>query len=293
VANPLILVIRAALRIRNRAGELESFSMRLDQDQSVRVDYTPAPHHQRPEIKPRKRVIDVPLPNGRVRRMVSPASEVEMAAIQEKLKKRHGAEVSDIHHVTTEYPAATFSDVGSVAYSDLIPGVIKIAYELGFYWLGGAYLEDPGAADIREWLHAIVDGEIGFKTPPELKSLQLFYRADPFPRILANRPEHVAFLDVRPGEGVFCWYRIFNVLGAKVLIARETERYVASRWKDVLVFDPIARTFRRLERSEVLAAFDHAPQFLLERSIDADGVHDRVEIMENGRKVAYIVSADI
>jgi len=89
--------------------------------------------------------------------------------------------------------------------------ILKIAYELAYYWLGASYIEDPSARLIRT---AILDQSDPSTWGEKFKirgRIGLFNRNVPvFPSGLDLTTSHLAFLS-RSQNNIACYIRIFTV----------------------------------------------------------------------------------
>ncbi len=122
-------------------------------------------------------------------------------------------------------------------------GILKIAYELAFLWLGEEYLSDPIAEKLRAFILGVNDEEtLGvqahFGAPNEIDSFRLW-----------SEPKncHIAFSLGRQSD-VAIGLKIFDIFAAVIRVSDSSERYLRgpldpdrSRF---LCIDPVARTKR-------------------------------------------------
>lgn len=135
-------------------------------------------------------------------------------------------EIEVQHGSTTNPDAIARLALDTIRYNQ---GLLKIAYELAWYWLGEAFLDDPVAATIRECLAADADAE-------DWEDLY-FSKVDCQSRITGVQTDahwpgssdhHVAFIDEYGGH-LLVYIRIFDRIEAFVTVSHEPEKYPECR----------------------------------------------------------------
>ena len=288
VENSLMRFLRSTLHIRTRGGEIPSFVMTLKERPSVTFDYRPGVDGLPPEIRVHRRVVWETRPDGQQWILVSPANMAEATEIARKMRGRRGVEVERIEEREDVLAAATPVSTTTVHGQEVIPAIVKIVYELAHYWLGSSYVDDPTRNSLRRWLMDYLDGSVSREPvawPEEVLHSKFFDTDSVFPPYLSDRVEHVAVMIYDSGV-MACHLRLFNVVEAVVKVTDYPRRYGDGvGWNDAFVFDPIARSVTRCERTEVWTLFETAaPRFTLERSME--GGRDVLRVLEGGKERA-------
>jgi hypothetical protein len=120
-------------------------------------------------------------------------------------------------------------------------GLLKIAYELAWYWLGDSWLNDPVAAPLRSCVEAGAEASGGGFPFGVLHKNQIESGASPL-GILKGERMHVAML-LPYGAQYVIWMRLLNVFEAVVPITSNRERYAHPRL-DAVAMDAVTRTHR-------------------------------------------------
>jgi hypothetical protein len=103
-------------------------------------------------------------------------------------------------------------------------GLLKIAYELGFLWLGEAYLDDPVGEALRQCIiRTSVDLDELIEEHQICGQLGFVDKARG-PRLPHTPQYHVAHC-LRIGSAVGCYLRIFNAFEGDLLITRTATNY--------------------------------------------------------------------
>lgn len=104
--------------------------------------------------------------------------------------------------------------------------ILKIAYELSWFWLGPTYLEDPNARILQacimdrslnnyDWSSKYsIRGSIDLITP----------ETDKFPWWKQENDPHVAFL-VPVDSFIGCYVRVFKTFDAMIIVSEDTTKY--------------------------------------------------------------------
>jgi len=140
--------------------------------------------------------------------------------------------------------------------------IVKIAYELGLYWLGKRYSADPIAQAIRSFLfdprnvHEIgteykIEGIIDL-VPPSDGSFNF-----PWKDI-----EHIhQGMLVATVDKVVCSIKIFNVIYARIVISRQGSTEWGGAWHKLVILDSKNCSFKEyIGTEEILTAFTEAKQ---------------------------------
>jgi len=176
---------------------------------------------------------DITLPSGEAGRSIAvdaSTSDAEVRKIVDRERKRAGygalsdAEFNQIQTQiassvqTIEQPEVIFQptiDLLKFRY-----GLLKIAYELAWLWLGEAYLDDPTARTIRR----VLAGKLDWETS-QLRGTTEFGTAFPAVRFWASdKTSHLAFSMMTGGRVGIC-IRVFQAASAVVSVSENPERY--------------------------------------------------------------------
>ena len=107
-------------------------------------------------------------------------------------------------------------------------GILKIAYELAFLWLGESYLDDPMAAILRSVVRDGADAKtLGIrgtiKLADEIESLRPW---------AADVNCHIAFSSIVDRQVVTITVKIFDTVSAVIVVSEQPDKYVCGQ------FDP-------------------------------------------------------
>jgi hypothetical protein len=100
-------------------------------------------------------------------------------------------------------------------------GILKIAYELAWRWLGDDYLEDPSAERLRR---AILKGFAEKDCEGVRRMIKFGADVDPFPLWAATPNSHIGFA-MRAGEGIAVGIRVFSAVSGLILATETASRY--------------------------------------------------------------------
>lgn len=125
------------------------------------------------------------------------------------------------------------------------PAVAKIAYEIAWYWLGDAYLDDPRAAELRGYILGERD---------ELSNARIAFNESygGFAPWASEPNAHIA-LGASQGRSHAIALRIFNVFVGVLEVTVENERYAGKDWNQFLLVDPVTGARRESSLREELA----------------------------------------
>ena len=137
-------------------------------------------------------------------------------------------------------------------------GIIKIAYELGVYWLGIKYLNDLGAQKIRSCLlceevsDAISNEHWAKKWPIEGTITSYDDERLPlhFLQSKSRRNTHIAYL-ARIENKLVCCLKIFNLFKAVLFISEEAGSYPQISYDKYLEIDISTKKFTEAPLSEI------------------------------------------
>lgn len=144
----------------------------------------------------------------------APLSEDELAKEVERIVS--GAQVTTLR-----------SAVNHAVKVDLIDyqcGILKIAYELAWYWLGDSFLDDPRAVTLRE---AIRDSTPLSQRParPRIEGSIVLNGQDAPLSLWKDRPHAHIGLAMRTGSKIIVAVRIFDTLSGRITVSDSSHCY--------------------------------------------------------------------
>lgn len=131
-----------------------------------------------------------------------------------------------------------------VRLNDYRRAFVKIAYELGWYWLGDSYLDDPLGQQIRNYLLALVEGRTPDFTPTN--KVDVGPGPELFPLWANDENSHIG-VAVVAGDSIRVGVRIFNIFHGIVEVSKSPKAYPGFqhvREGRFILMDPIAETHR-------------------------------------------------
>lgn len=220
----LIQQKRQMLKIPGRKGNipnpLERGTLASDSSQKIRYQFdkqgNPEKLYLIPNINGESITIDI-------------QDRDKLPSIINKILKRKGlAELSEdkIWAMAKEgsYSLPEISVAHSVDMIQYKRSILKIAYELCFYWLGEKYLEDTQGEEIRrslldesdksEWVK-----KYGIQGSINLKGLS------PIPNFWDNEPNSHVSCILAVGNAIVCLIKIFDVFEGVIEVSKDREKY--------------------------------------------------------------------
>lgn len=224
----------------------------LVSDPNVRLKVTSNPTDAVPNLRMLYSVREIELPDGsEVKQIIIDAKDAkQVGTIIERERKRAGAAPLSKDELNNQIAAILAAGPQTIERPqlrhqvgvDLVAfhnGLLKIAYELAFLWLGESYIDDPMAAKLRDVILSRTDeqsaalrGTITFGSDIE----PLHFWAD-------DRDCHVAYCMVADARVAVC-LKIFDVFSAVIAVSEEKDRYLKGQFDaDKIRFihiDPVA-----------------------------------------------------
>lgn len=171
----------------------------------------------------------------RKRRRLPPLSDQEIEALKDDARK---------NVQTIEQPEVILSPrIDTELYK---PAIAKIAYEMAWYWLGDAYLDDARADVLRDYIRGKRD---------DLRSAHIEFNENYQGLALwAGEPNaHIAF-GASQGRSHAVALRIFSIFVGVIEITTQNERYAGTDWNRFLLIDPATKVRRESSVEDELAA---------------------------------------
>lgn len=123
-------------------------------------------------------------------------------------------------------------------------GLLKIAYELAFIWLGETYLDDPMAARLRDVILSRSDEQTaklrgGITIGPDSPPVKFWF---------SEKDCHIAYSSKAEKEIAIC-VKIFDIFTAVVIVTEQMERYLQGELEERTIqfirLDPVSETFKQ------------------------------------------------
>jgi hypothetical protein len=130
--------------------------------------------------------------------------------------------------------------------------ILKVAYELGCYWLGSSYLDDPLGKTIREWI--LSDGPSDDESAAPIPGTVDLYEAGGTGLFWEQEENsHIGILIPMPENfgGIAVYVRVFKEFEAKVLLSKCNARTAYPNLEAMFLCNPVdgssvrASTFSR------------------------------------------------
>jgi hypothetical protein len=122
-------------------------------------------------------------------------------------------------------------------------GVLKIAYEMAFLWLGESYIEDPTAATLR----SVVLSGLEEKASGIAGWIDFGADRDPIAAWAKDKDCHIAFSCAVEGRICVC-LKVFDVFSGVVFVTENSQRYLSGSYDPMHIrfiqIDPVAGTRR-------------------------------------------------
>jgi len=181
--------------------------------------------------------------------------------VRSALRKRDVRDEAIIAEVTKQFIASLETSNSDIVVAVDVPmnrgghqmGLLKIAYEMAWYWLGDEWLDDSIAAAMRSWLN---DGV------PSGPAIQLNSSMDVNGMLrsinIAPDSHHFAFIVTLSGQPMV----VIGMLGVHILGVRVSEKAYPIPQNDALLLDAVGRMSNETSQSElfgksIIAVYDN------------------------------------
>lgn len=173
----------------------------------------------------------------------------EIPSILRKLAKRNNFSISDEQveaalQLPSEEFQPTIRNSMMVDLEKYRKAILKIGYELGCYWLGDEYYNDPVASCLRETIFSDAPLNEVAKRLNMTGNVRLVAGKPAYPFISNNRACHIAF-SMPQSDFISCYVRVFMLFEGHILLTRNPERYPAFEGK-FLEIDVEKKSMREL-----------------------------------------------
>lgn len=229
----LIQFDRMLLKIRGKSGIIPNPLGKgvLASDQQQRVDYRFNKEGEPQELYLFPRVEKISKDDGTetLRISVDQKDEAKLPLLVNKVLKRNGASEMTMEQISEQILKAIepYPKVLINTQFDILQykrAILKIAYELAFYWLGDNYFEDPASEMIRKCiLDDNLPSDFSLKYPIK-GTIDLINKRAMFNFQNENPKNHLAFMNI-DGEKINCYIKIFNTFEAFINISNDANVY--------------------------------------------------------------------
>ena len=152
---------------------------------------------------------------------------------------------ASITSVNVDQPTANFAVNIPTDSGVLRKALLKIVYEMAWYWLGKDWLSDSTAKKIRKVLRGSAEGQL-----PLRGILGLVATMSPFPQLLSFlhiAPHEHSAIAFRIGSRIVVVVTIFNRIVAAIAVTDNAERYriddIRQGTSPLIILDAHARTY--------------------------------------------------
>jgi len=207
---------------------LEKGVLANDPTQQVRYEFTDDGKPKRTYLIPKidankkKNAVEVSFSIDESDRNIIPS-------ILRKLAARNNASISDeqikeVLQIHSEEFKPTIRCSTKIDLDKYRKAILKIGYELGCYWLGAEYYDDPVASCLRK---AILSNAAFNEDALRLGltgNIRLVAGESEFPFLSNNKACHIAFV-MSQRDLISCYVRIFMLFEGHILLSRNPARY--------------------------------------------------------------------
>ena len=155
----------------------------------------------------------------------------KIPSIMKKLAKRNSFSISEeqieeILTIPSEEFKPTMLNSMTLDFDKYRKAILKIGYELGCYWLGTDYYDDPVAAHLREAIFSNAALNEDARRLNLTGDIRLISGESEFPFLSNNKACHIAFCFPQT-DLISCYVRIFLLFEGHILLSRSPARYPA------------------------------------------------------------------
>lgn len=228
----LIQFVRLTLKIPSKSGKvpnpLENGVLRSDPDQQVKYffDNTGVPQ----ELYMVPKVAKTTREDGseEVHMVIDVKDRDKLPTMINKMLRRKGlpeisAEEIEKHIKTSTDHTPTMEISRSIDLVDYKRGILKIAYELAYYWLGENYLNDPVGEEIRRCITDYTNKE-WFKKYKIRETINLTGKKPMLQLWTDETSSHISFVKASDGK-IVIYIRVFDVFEANIVVSEKADQY--------------------------------------------------------------------
>ncbi|MBK5275628.1 MAG: HNH endonuclease [Desulfuromonadales bacterium] len=232
VNHGLVSFMRLIYGLKGKSGKvpnpLEKGVLSNDPSQQVRYEFTddgkPKRTYLVPQITASKQEESVEISFN-----IDESDRKEIPSIMRKLAKRNNFPISDeqieeVLKIPSEEFQPTIKSSMKVDLDKYRKAILKIGYELGCYWLGDKYYDDPVAACLREAIFSDAALNEEARRLGLTGDIRLIAEESEFPFLSNNKACHIAF-SMSQSDFISCYVRVFMLFEGHVLLSRNPARY--------------------------------------------------------------------
>jgi len=196
---------------------------------------------------------------NRLRIVVDSKDFSSLPDIIRKTSKRKGVDIPEqeiqeiISNVVIESSQPKINYDFAIDTEKYKKALLKIAYEMGVYWLGDKYIEDPIGQELRTLIFSSIDdlrkskihGKIGLAS--EIKKF-------PFFNIKELAGMHLAIL-ILDGNRLSIILRIFDVFAASIVLSENSDKYQIDDQGYFMFLDPVERIYNEMSFIEAIKLY--------------------------------------
>lgn len=233
VNHGLVSFSRLIYGLKGKSGKvpnpLEKGVLANDPTQQIRYEFTDDGKPKRTYLVPNK-INAIKRENAvEVSINIDESDRNKLPTILRKLAKRNDFFISDeqieeVLNLPVEEFQPTIRNSIKVDLDKYRKAIIKIGYELGCYWLGDGYYNDPVASSLREIIFSDTPLNELAKQYNLTGVIRLIEGESDFPFLSNNKACHIAF-SMPQADFISCYVRVFMLFEGHILLTRNPERY--------------------------------------------------------------------
>ncbi len=233
VNHGLVSFMRLNYRLKGKSGKvpnpLEKSVLADDPTQQVRYEFTDDGKPRRTYLVPQKISAVKQEESVEISFQIDESDRNKLPSMLKKLAKRNNFSISDaqikeIQEIPSEEFQPRIRGSMKLDFDKYRKAILKIGYELGCYWLGDKYYDDPIAAALRETIFSEVPLEEDARRLELTGSIKFIAGESEFPFLSNNKACHIAFSH-KQTDLISCYVRVFMLFEGHVLLSRTPADY--------------------------------------------------------------------
>jgi hypothetical protein len=245
VDHPLVILARSQFGIVGKRGHIpDAFSKvfgigTLSTDPQQRIFVSMPPESGKPEVKILYKRTVTTLEDGtqKIQVVVDREDIPKIGTILQRERSRAGMQPLGQNDLEAEVDRIVGSCQGTIERPEVLynfaidlvaykRGIVKIAYELAWYWLGDRFLEDPGAAKLRAAISQPVSVSEETDSHGVPGSTMLGGDSGPFSQLWKDTPNvHIGLAMRHNGSAITVAIRIFSAVSGVINVSNDASRY--------------------------------------------------------------------
>jgi len=252
VNHGLVSLTRLVHGLKGKSGKVpnpfEKGVLSNDKTQKVRYEFTDAGKPKRTYLVPQ---LNINKKNNAVEVSfeIDESDRKKIPSILRKLAKRNNVSISEEQiEEALRTPCEEFQPtiINSMQFDldKYRKAILKIGYELGCYWLGDEYYDDPVAAGLRDAIFSDTPLNEVAKRHSLTGDIRFIAGESDFPFLSNNKACHIAF-SMPQSDFISCYVRVFMLFEGHILLTRNPDHYPNFEGK-FLEIDVEKRSMREL-----------------------------------------------